>query len=106
MMKVLNNSHCTEGHHSNRPLILSQRTAALGPDTPVVFQESCLGVSGDQSRIFLRRYFEQFSPTSAHWVEYVHSIAAADLIEWIMRHGQLHIECADSITTQHHKGTR
>ncbi|MBK5512104.1 hypothetical protein JFT91_18000 [Pseudomonas sp. TH08] len=97
-MKVLNNSHSTGGHHSSRPLILSQRTAALGPDTPIVFQESCLGVSSDQSRIVLRRYFEQFSPTSAHWVEYVHSIAAADLIDWIMRHGQLHIECSDHST--------
>ncbi|CAI8978745.1 Homeobox domain-containing protein [Pseudomonas sp. IT-347P] len=105
-MKLLNDNHCAEGHNLNRPLILSQRTAALGPDTPIVFQESCLSVSGDQSRIVLRRYFEQFSPTNAHWVEYVHSIAAADLIQWIMSHGQLHIECSDSIATQQHKETR
>jgi hypothetical protein len=80
--------------------------SALGPDTPIVFQESCLSVSSDQSRIVLRRYFEQFSPTNAHWVEYVHSIAAADLIQWIMSHGQLHIECSDSIATQPCKETR
>ncbi|MBC3776431.1 hypothetical protein [Pseudomonas sp. SWRI99] len=100
-MKDLYNSNRVGGHCVNRPLILSQRTAALGPDTPIVFQESCLGVSDDQSRIVLRRYFEHFSPASAHWVEYVHSISAADLVAWIMTHGQLHIECSDHTGSQH-----
>ncbi len=97
-MKLLNDNHCAEGRNSSRPLILSQRTAALGPDTPVVFQESCLGVSTDQSTVVLRRYFEHFSPTNAHWVEYVHSVNTADLMNWIMAHGRLHIECSDNMT--------
>ena len=55
-----------------------------------------LGLAGDQSRIVLRRYFEQYGPSRSQWVEYVHSIPAADLIQWIMSHGQLHIECSDN----------
>ncbi|MFZ3282864.1 hypothetical protein [Pseudomonas sp.] len=96
-MKVLNSKPGVTQHNGNRPLILSQRTAALGPDTPVVFQESCMGVSTDQGTVVLRRYFEHFSPTNAHWVEYVHSVSTADLMNWIMAHGRLHIECSDNL---------
>ncbi|MBS4086565.1 MULTISPECIES: hypothetical protein [Pseudomonas] len=104
-MMDFNSGHNSKSHTANRPLILSQRTAALGHDTPIVFQESCLGVSNDQTRVVLRRYFEHFSPTNAHWVEYVHSISTADLIEWVMSHGHLHIECSDN-TPSHQKEAR
>ncbi|MFJ4247610.1 hypothetical protein SAMN04488483_0716 [Pseudomonas helmanticensis] len=100
-MKEFNQRHTAEGRASHRPLILSQRTTAPGHGTPILFQEACLGLTGNQERIVLRRYFEQFSPDSAHWVEYVHSIPVADLVNWIMRHGQLHIECSDNTAPAH-----
>lgn len=95
-MKALHSRYTAEGHDARYPLILSQRTTAPEPDQPLLFQEFCLGLANDQSRIVLRRYFEQFGPTSAQWVEYVHSIPAADLIHWIMTHGTLHIEYSDN----------
>lgn len=94
-MSALHNRYTAEGD-ARYPLILSQRTSAPEQDTPLLFQEFCLGLSDDQSRIVLRRYFEQYGPSDAQWVEYVHSIATADLIQWIMSHGQLHIECSDN----------
>lgn len=95
-MKALHNRYTAEGHNAKYPLILSQRTTPPTDDTPILFQEFCLGLSSDQSRIVLRRYFEQFSPANAQWVEYAHSIPATDLIHWIMTHGQLHIECSEN----------
>ncbi|PMQ10051.1 hypothetical protein PseAD21_18225 [Pseudomonas sp. AD21] len=95
-MKALHSRYTAEGHDTRYPLILSQRTTAPEHDTPLLFQEFCLGLSDDQSRIVLRRYFEQYGPSQAQWVEYVHSIPTADLIHWIMTHGQLHIECSDN----------
>ncbi|VVP38009.1 hypothetical protein PS896_04704 [Pseudomonas fluorescens] len=100
-MKEFNQRYTAKGRASHRSLILSQRTTAPGHDTPILFQESCLGLTGNQERIVLRRYFEQFSPDNAHWVEYVHSIPVADLVHWIMRHGQLHIECSDNAPPAH-----
>lgn len=95
-MKVLHRRYTAERHNTARPLILAQRTTAPGPDTPILFQETCLGLASDQSQIVMRRYFELYSPDGAQWVEYVHSIATADFIHWIMRHGQLRIECSDN----------
>lgn len=100
-MKALHSRYTAEGHNAQYPLILSQRTTAPTHDTPILFQEFCLGLSSDQSRIVLRRYFEQFSPANAQWVEYAHSIPTADLIHWIMTHGQLHIECSQDTPPKH-----
>ncbi|WP_166220669.1 hypothetical protein [Pseudomonas atagonensis] len=104
-MKDINHRYTAEGLSHHRPLILSQRTSAPGDDTPILFQESCLGLTGTQDRIVLRRYFEQFSPSHAQWVEYVHSVPVADLVHWIMAHGQMHIECSDD-TPPFHKENR
>ncbi|PKA68958.1 hypothetical protein ATI02_1768 [Pseudomonas baetica] len=95
-MKALHSRYTAEGPGANYPLILSQRTSAPADDTPILFQEFCLGLAGDQSRIVLRRYFEQYSPANAQWVEYAHSIPTADLIHWIMSHGQLQIESSEN----------
>lgn len=61
-MKALHSRYTAEGHDARYPLILSQRTTAPEHDTPLLFQEFCLGLSDDQSRIVLRRYFEQYGP--------------------------------------------
>lgn len=98
-MKLLNSRYVTEDRHSLRPLILNQRTTAPDADQSILFQETCLGLSGDQSQVVLRRYFEQYSPDGADWVEYIHAIPTADLVHWIMRHGQLRIECSDNPAT-------
>ncbi|KAB0494311.1 hypothetical protein [Pseudomonas vancouverensis] len=98
-MKVLNGSYITEGPSSARPLILNQRTTAPESDKSILFQETCLGLTGDQSQIVLRRYFEHYGPDNADWVEYIHAIPTAELVHWIMRHGQLRIECSDNHAT-------
>lgn len=95
-MKALHSKYTAEGHNAKYPLILSQRTTAPTDDTPILFQEFCLGLASDQSRIVLRRYFEQFSPANAQWVESTHSIPTPDLIHWIRNHVQLHIECSEN----------
>ncbi|MGE8064204.1 hypothetical protein [Pseudomonas sp. NPDC089569] len=95
-MKDLNSKYTAERDDSQRRLVLSQRSTSPGEDTPILFQQFCLGLTNDRSRVVLRRYFECYSPTCAHWVEYAHSIATADLIHWIMSHGQLHIECSQN----------
>lgn len=100
-MKDMNSGYITRDHGAVRPLILTQRTTAPGPDTPILFQETCLGLTNDQSQLILRRYFERFSPTEAHWVEYLHSIPTAEFIQWIMTHGQLRIECSDNTPFSH-----
>lgn len=102
-MKVLNGSQSAGGHTTGRPLILTQRTALPGGDKSILFQETCLGVAGDQSQIVMRRYFERYSPEDSHWVEYIHSIPTAEFIHWIMTHGQLRIEHSDDAPhTQFH----
>ncbi|VVN48624.1 hypothetical protein PS862_01247 [Pseudomonas fluorescens] len=100
-MKVLNSRYTAQGHDIERRLILTQRTTASEHDTPILFQESCLGLANDQSQIVLRRYFESYSPDSAHWVEYAHSIPTASLIHWIMTQGQLHIEYSENTPQTH-----
>ncbi|WP_445178385.1 hypothetical protein [Pseudomonas sp. McL0111] len=99
-MKVLNCRYIAKGNATQRPLILSQRTTAPEHDTPILFQEACLGLSDDQSQIVLRRYYERYSPSGSRWVEYVHSIPTADLIHWIMSHGQLRIESSQETPPQ------
>lgn len=100
-MKVLSSRYTAEGHPTERPLILTQRTTTRANDTPILFQELCLGLANDQSQIVLRRYFERYSPDGAHWVEYAHSVPTAGLIHWIMAHGQLHIECSENTPPNH-----
>lgn len=102
-MKYINSSFASEGHGAMRPLILTRRTTATSQDTPMFFQEIGLGLSSDQSQLVMRRYFERFSPAGAQWVEYIHSIATAEFIHWIMTHGQLRIECSEN--TPHQKET-
>ena len=93
-MKTLSSRYTEQAHETTRPLVLSQRTSSPARDSPVLFQESCLGLTADQDRIVLRRYFEHYSPDAGRWVEYAHSISTAELVHWIMTHGQLHIECS------------
>ncbi|EKT4467915.1 hypothetical protein QEL93_003335 [Pseudomonas putida] len=94
-MSYLDSRYSDDTRDGARPLILAQRTSAQGPDTPILFQQSCLGLAQDQARVVLRRYFECYSPEGGHWVEYVHSIPTADFIQWIMTHGQLQVACSD-----------
>lgn len=100
-MKVLNSSNTAEGRDTVRPLILTQRTAAPGFDAPILFQETCLGLTSDRSQIVVRRYFERYSPDCADWVEYIHSISTTEFIHWIMTHGQLRIECSENTPKTH-----
>lgn len=95
-MKTLHRRYTSKGPDAKPPLILNQRTTAPEQDEPILFQESCLALAADQDRIVLRRYFEHYSPDTARWVEYTHSIPVAELIHWIMTHGQLHIECSEN----------
>lgn len=95
-MKVSNGSQTAGEHNTVRPLILTQRTALPGGDKSILFQETCLGLAGDQSQIVMRRYFERYSPEDSHWVEYIHSIPTAEFIHWIMTHGQMRIECSEN----------
>ncbi|RFD27432.1 hypothetical protein CER19_18215 [Pseudomonas sp. GL93] len=89
-MKVSSSRYTEQAAGDARPLVLSQRTSSPAQDSPMLFQESCLGLNAD--RIVLRRYFEHYSPQAGRWVEYAHSIPIAELVHWIMTHGQLHIE--------------
>jgi hypothetical protein len=100
-MNDLYSSFTVEGPICTRPLILSQRSTASGPDAPILFQQACLAVGQARERIVLRRYFEHYSPDSGHWVEYAHSVPMADLIHWIMTHGQLQVACSDNAPTEH-----
>ncbi len=95
-MKTLHSRYTTQGQDAKRPLVLSQRTTPPEQDSPIRFQEACLALAVDQDRIVLRRYFEHYSPDAARWVEYAHSIPVAELMHWIMTHGQLHIECSEN----------
>lgn len=99
-MKVRSNRYTEQAQDATRPLVLSQRTSSATQDSPVLFQESCLGLAAGQDRIVLRRYFEHYSPDTGRWVEYAHSIPTAELIHWIMTHGQLHIECSQDTPSQ------
>ena len=65
------------------------RRASTDPDPAHHKQRS-------QSQLFRRRYFERFSPTDSHWVEYIHTIPTAEFIHWVMTHGQLRIECSEN----------
>lgn len=100
-MKVLSNRYTAGGDDTVCPLILTQRTTAPGHDTPILFQETCLGMANDRNQIVMRRYFEHYSPSCAHWVEYIHSIPTAEFIHWIMTHGQLRIECSENTPQTH-----
>ncbi|MGH8450037.1 hypothetical protein [Pseudomonas sp.] len=95
-MKVLSSRYTAPPQHSEQPLVLSQRTSVPEQDSPILFQELCLGLAHDQSRIVLRRYFEHYSPDTSRWVEYAHSIPTTELIHWIMTHGQLQIVCSEN----------
>lgn len=95
-MKLLTNRYSAPRLYSEPPLILSRRTTAPLQDSPILFQESCLGLADDQSHVVLRRYFEHYSPDTAHWVEYAHSISTTELIHWIMTHGRLQIESSEN----------
>lgn len=94
-MRILDSRYNDDIRDGARPLILAQRTSAQGPGSPILFQQSCLGLAQDQDRVVLRRYFECYSPGGGHWVEYVHSIPTADFVQWIMTHGQLQVVCSD-----------
>lgn len=100
-MKGINSSYSDEGHDATRSLILTQRTTAPGHDTSILFQQTCLELASDQSQIVMRRYFERYSPTSDHWVEYIHSVSTAEFIHWIMTQGRLRIECSDNTPQTH-----
>lgn len=91
-MKVSSSRYTEQAAGDARPLVLSQRTSSPAQDSPMLFQESCLGLNADLDRIVLRRYFEHYSPDAGRWVEYAHSISIAEFVHWIMTHGQLHIE--------------
>jgi hypothetical protein len=95
-MQCFNSNHANKSNNANHLSNPSQRTAALGPDTPILFRESCLEVFNDQSRIVLRRYFEHFNPANAHRAEGIHSLSTNEPINKVISHGQLHIECSDN----------
>ena len=83
---------------SANALILNQRTSKVWRTDPVLFQESRLALSSDQKSIVLVRYIETYSPQCSQWVEYCHSIPVAELTQWVMAHGELHINGCESGT--------
>ncbi|KRP71765.1 MULTISPECIES: hypothetical protein [Pseudomonas] len=99
-MKLSSSRYTEQAQDTGRPLVLSQRTSSPAQDSPMLFQESCLGLTADQDRIVLRRYFEHYSPDAGRWVEYAHSISTAELVHWIMTHGQLHVECSQDTANE------
>jgi hypothetical protein len=78
-------------------VILNQRTSAPGQDEPILFQQSCLGLTDDRTQVVLRRYFERYSPTTSNWVEYIHHVPIAEFTQWIMANGDLRIECSEDL---------
>ncbi|ALE88304.1 hypothetical protein [Pseudomonas versuta] len=84
--------------HSANALILSQRTRKVWRTDPVLFQESRLALSSDQKSLHLIRYIETYSPQCSQWVEYSHSVSVAELTQWVMAHGELHIKGCESDT--------
>lgn len=100
-MQVLNSAYPAEGVDTAHTLILNQRASAVGHDEPILFQQSCLGLTNDRNHIVLRRYFERYSPTSGNWVEYVHSVPIAEFIHWVMANGDLSIECSKDTPDTH-----
>ncbi|MCY1312467.1 hypothetical protein D9M70_628940 [compost metagenome] len=54
----------------------------------------------------LRRYFEQYSPSTGTWVEYIHRVPIAEFTQWIMANGDLRIECSEDLPSSPlHPGT-
>ncbi|MFJ2689413.1 hypothetical protein [Pseudomonas sp. NPDC087336] len=96
-MQGSNSTYATETTDSTHSVILNQRTSAPGHDEPILFQQSCLGLTDDRTHVVLRRYFEQYSPTTGTWVEYIHRVPIAEFTQWIMAHGDLRIECSEDL---------
>jgi len=94
-MQGSNSTYPIEATDSAHSVILNQRTSAPGHDEPILFQQACLGLTDDRTHVVLRRYFERYSPTSSHWVEYVHSVPIAEFTQWMMAHGDLRIESSE-----------
>jgi hypothetical protein len=94
-MQGSNTTYATETTDSAHTVILNQRTSAPGHDEPILFQQACLGLTDDRTHVVLRRYFEQYSPSTGTWVEYIHRVPIAEFTQWIMANGDLHIECSD-----------
>ncbi|WP_419709328.1 hypothetical protein [Pseudomonas sp. NFX224] len=96
-MQGSNSIYPTEAADSAHTVILNQRTSAPGHNEPILFQQSCLGLTDDRTHIVLRRYYERYSPTSSTWVEYIHRVPIAEFTRWIMANGDLRIECPDEL---------
>ncbi|WP_166363147.1 hypothetical protein [Pseudomonas akapageensis] len=100
-MQVSNSKHPADGIDTTHTLILNERASKVWSNDPMLFQQSRLGLSNDRSRIVLSRYFERYSPTCSHWVEYIHSAPIAEFTQWIMAHGDLRIECSEDLPDTH-----
>ncbi|MFU2328941.1 hypothetical protein [Pseudomonas sp. NFX98] len=96
-MQGSNSTYPTEAADSAHTVILNQRTSAPGHNEPILFQQSCLGLTDDRTHVLLRRYYERYSPTTSTWVEYIHRVPIAEFTHWIMANGDLRIECSDEL---------
>lgn len=104
-MQGSNSTYATETTDSAHTVILNQRTSAPGRqdinasahDEPILFQQSCLGLTDDRTHVVLRRYFERYSPGTGNWVEYIHRVPIAEFTQWIMANGDLRIECSEDL---------
>lgn len=96
-MQGSNSPYPIEATDSAHTVILNQRTSTPGHDEPMLFQQSCLGLTDDRTHVVLRRYFERYSPSESSWVEYIHAVPIAEFTHWIMANGALRIECPEDL---------
>jgi hypothetical protein len=68
-------------------LILQHQVRRRGANA-LLCRETRLHLSGDQNRLILSRYVEQYSPQGVRWVERQHSVALADVMRWLMTSGE------------------
>jgi hypothetical protein len=105
-MQGSNSTYPSETTDSAHTVILNQRTSAPEHEEPILFQQSCLGLTDDRTHVMLRRYFERYSPTTSTWVEYIHRVPVAEFTQWIMANGELRIECSEDLSVStFHSGT-
>jgi hypothetical protein len=100
-MQALSSTYPADEVDTAHPLILNERTSAVSQNESILFQQLCLELTNDRGHIVLRRYFERYSPTSSHWVEYIHTIPIAEFTHWIMANGDLRIECSEDLPASH-----
>ncbi|MGH8388227.1 MAG: hypothetical protein ACRESJ_22540 [Pseudomonas sp.] len=100
-MQGSNSPYPVETVDSAHTVILNQRTSEPEHNEPILFQQSCVGLTDDRTHVVLRRYFERYSPSTSTWVEYVHSVPIAEFTQWIMANGALRIESSDDLPAAH-----